>query len=124
MAFWAVQGCQFKVTAPDPAGQIQVVTPPLADVMVDNKPAYAGDVQVMVTGMNIPGTQVAPVMVTVKAFLCMGTKADNKPCLVMGDMSLGTEMGVFIVDKSTGATVTAPVIVAVMDAGQTDVDVK
>lgn len=118
-AQWAVQGATIQVTAPGP-GTVMVLTPPSTKIQAGGKPAYVGDIDVLVSGISTPGPQVGVTKVTIKALTSQLVKGENKPPLVMGDKSLGTEQGQFQVGQSVTQ---APIVVMVADAGQTKVTV-
>lgn len=116
MPLVAIDGCTLQDTVGQ--GQCTVVSGMSMFTKIDGKAVCLDGLQVMVSGGTVPGPQVAPVMVKLNALSIVGTKFEGKAPLAMGDMSGGTEMGQYQVGNSV---VSAPIVVMIADAGQTDV---
>lgn len=116
MPLIAVDGCTIQDTVHQ--GQCQVVSGMSMMTKVDGKAVCLDGLQVMVSGGTVPGAQTAPVMVVINAKMIAMTKFEGKAPLAVGDMSGGTEMGQYQVGNSV---VSAPIMLTIADAGQTDV---
>ena len=117
----AVQGCTIVINGgviSSPAPLVPV-TPPDSNILASNKPAYFGDIQVIVpSGTSGPaGSLSSPVTITITA-TGMNVKNASGPAVLMGDKSSGKDTGTFV----QGNTFTSvPLTLMIQDAGQTDV---
>lgn len=117
----AVQGCTILINGGviQPPGPLIPVTPPDSNILAGGMPCYFGDLQVIVpSGTSGPaGVMSAPVPVTIKA-TGMNVKNSTGVAVLMGDQSMGTDMGSFVAGT---VTTSVPLLLTIMDAGQTDV---
>lgn len=117
----AVQGCTILINggAIQPPGPLVPVTPPDSNILAGGKPCYFGNLQVIVPPMTSgpDGTLTAPVTVTITA-TGMNVKDATGPAVLMGDKSMGTDMGTF---QAGTVSKSVPLLLMIADAGQTDV---
>ena len=117
----AVQGCTILINggAIQPPGPLIPVTPPDYNILAGGKACYFGDLQVIVpSGTSGPaGVMSAPVTVAITA-TGSNVKSSAGVAVQLGDKSSGTDVGSFV--AGTVAT-SVPLLLIIMDAGQTDV---
>lgn len=118
MPLVAVESCQFVDTTH--GGQCEIVDGLSTNEKIDGKKICLDGLKVLVSGGTIPGPQVEPVTVTINANIISGVKYGGKLPLAINEVSSGDEMGTYTVGQST---VSAPIVLQIVDAGQTDVQV-
>lgn len=119
MPFVALENCQIQDTIHQGQCTIQSGLSPFSTM--DGKKVCLDGLKVLVSGGTVPGPQVAPVVVTINAAMITGTKVDDKVPLAVGDVSSGTETAQYQVGQSV---VTAPVVLTISNAGQTDIQIS
>lgn len=116
MPLIAVDGCTITDTAHQ--GTCSIVSGLSVATKVDGKAVCLDGLKVMVSNGTVPGAQVAPVTVTINAKLIHGVKFEGKAPLAVGEVSGGSETAEYQVGNST---VSAPVVLTITNAGQSDV---
>lgn len=116
----AVQGFTIQINGGVIVSAVPLVptTPPDSSILVNNKPAYFGDLSITVAGTTGPaGTQVDPVNVTINA---TGTSVSNQTgaAVLLGDKN---NIPVTANYSSGSTTTPVPLTLIITDAGQTDV---
>ncbi len=119
MPLVALENCKIDDTVHKGTCEIQGGLSPLTTM--DDKKVCLDGLEVLVSGGTVPGPQVEPVVVTINAAMITGTKVDDKVPLAVGDVSSGTETAKYQVGQTV---VTAPVVLTISNAGQTDIQIS
>lgn len=119
MPLVALENCKIDDTVHMGTCTIQSGLSPFTTM--DGKKVCLDGLKVLVSGGTVPGPQVAPVVVTINAAMITGTKVDDKVPLAVGDVSSGTETAQYQVEQTV---VTAPVVLTISNAGQTDIQIS
>lgn len=116
MPLIAVNGCTLQDAMHQ--GQCTIKAGLAKNSKIDGNPICLDELEVIVAGGTIPGAQVAPVTVKIKAAAIVGTKFEGKAPVAVGDMNTGGETGKYQVGNSVQEQ---PIVITVADAGQTAV---
>lgn len=116
MPLVAVDGCTIQDAVHQ--GQCTILSGLSTNTKIDGKAICLDGLKVQVAGGSVPGTQLEPITVTINAMQIVGTKFDGKAPLAIGEVSSGQETA----NYQVGQTVqNLPVVLTIVDAGQTDV---
>lgn len=116
MPLVAVESCQIVDAAHQ--GTCQIISGLSENEKIGGKKICLDGLKVLVSGGSVPGPQTAPVTVTINANIISGVKFGGKLPLAINEVSSGAEMGSYVVGPST---VSAPIVLQIVDAGQAEV---
>lgn len=117
MPLVAVESCQFVDTTH--GGQCEIVDGLSTNEKIDGKKICLDGLTVRVSGGTSPGPQVGFVDVVFASNIIKNCKYGDKLPLAVGETSSGKENGSYVVV----VPVSLPVVLQIVDAGQTDVQV-
>jgi hypothetical protein len=109
----AVEGCTIQDVAHQ--GVCEIKSGLSEKVTVAGKAVLLDGVVITVSGGTVPGAQVEPVDVTLNAQIIQKLKFEGKCPIALNEVSSGNEQGKY---STSSGTVTLPIVLKIIDAGQ------